>query len=250
MREELSLETNRNRGFYRTCGCFTAGALADMIRDTMTVEFRDLAVSAARVHLVDLGHVLLAAFSETAHDYVAKVLQHKGVELNLGVRVTEVGAGHVTLSDGSTIATRCVVWGGGIKSAPIGLAQGADEAALYRLAVDALIHLHRRFPAEGAAVPRFGEARALREVELLLDWLWPAMTGARPSRSPNAAARSRTRRVRGPVTFTTSGGVAAWARASRASRLASPCQITFTAPIVTSTASPSRTRRATSVSTP
>jgi N-acetylmuramate 1-kinase len=58
------------------------------------------------------------------------------------------------------------------------LAQGADEAALYRLAVDALIHLHRRFPAEGAAVPRFGEARALREVELLLDWLWPAMTGA------------------------------------------------------------------------
>jgi NADH:ubiquinone reductase (H+-translocating) len=106
-------------------GVETAGALADMIRDTMTVEFRDLAVSAARVHLVDLGHVLLAAFSETAHDYVAKVLQRKGVELNLGVRVAEVGAGHVTLSDGSTIATRCVVWGGGIKSAPIGLAQGA-----------------------------------------------------------------------------------------------------------------------------
>ena len=106
-------------------GVETAGALGDMIRDTMTVEFRDLAVSAARVHLVDLGHVLLAAFSETAHDYVAKILQRKGVELNLGVRVTEVGAGHVTLSDGSTIATRCVVWGGGIKSAPIGLAQGA-----------------------------------------------------------------------------------------------------------------------------
>ena len=81
-------------------GVETAGALADMIRDTMTVEFHDLAVSAARVHLVDLGHVLLAAFSETAHDYVAKVLQRKGVELHLGVRVTEVGAGHVTLSDG------------------------------------------------------------------------------------------------------------------------------------------------------
>jgi aminoglycoside/choline kinase family phosphotransferase len=58
------------------------------------------------------------------------------------------------------------------------LAQGGDEAALYKLAVDALIHLHRRFRAEGAAVPPFEEARALREVELLLDWLWPAMAGA------------------------------------------------------------------------
>jgi NADH dehydrogenase len=106
-------------------GVETAGALGDMIRDTMSVEFHDLAVSAARVHLVDAGHVLLAAFSETAHDYVAKVLQRKGVELHLAVKVTEIGAGHVTLSDGTTIPTRCVVWGGGIKSAPIGLAQGA-----------------------------------------------------------------------------------------------------------------------------
>jgi NADH:ubiquinone reductase (H+-translocating) len=106
-------------------GVELAGALGDMIRDTMTVEYRDLAVSAARVHLVDLGHVLLAPFSEKAHDYVAKVLHRKGVELRLGVRVLEVGAGHAGLSDGTTIPTRCVVWGGGIKAAPFGLPQGA-----------------------------------------------------------------------------------------------------------------------------
>ena len=40
----------------------------------------------------------------------------KGVRLHLGVAVTEVGAGHVTLADGTTIRTRCVVWGGGIKA--------------------------------------------------------------------------------------------------------------------------------------
>jgi NADH dehydrogenase len=106
-------------------GVELAGALADMIRDTMTVEYRDLAVSAARVHLVDLGHVLLAPFSEQAHDYVAKVLHRKGVDLHLGLRVLEVGAGHVGLSDGTAIATRCVVWGGGIKAIPFGLPQGA-----------------------------------------------------------------------------------------------------------------------------
>lgn len=61
------------------------------------------------------------------------------------------------------------------------LAEGGDEAELYRLAVDALIHLHRRFRPQDAKVPAFEEARALREVELLLDWLWPAMTGAAAS---------------------------------------------------------------------
>ena len=106
-------------------GVEIAGALADMIRETMTVEYRDLAVSAARVHLVDLGHVLLGPFSEHAHDYVAKVLHRKGVELHLGTRVAEVAAGHVTLADGSTIATRCVIWGGGEKAPPLGLTQGA-----------------------------------------------------------------------------------------------------------------------------
>jgi NADH dehydrogenase len=106
-------------------GVEVAGALGDMVRDTMTVEYRDLAVSAARIHLVDLGHVLLGPFSESAHDYVAKVLHRKGVELHLGTRVSEIGAGHATLADGTTIPTRCVIWGGGIKAAPIGLPQGA-----------------------------------------------------------------------------------------------------------------------------
>jgi NADH dehydrogenase len=109
-------------------GVETAGALADMIEDTMSVEYRDLAVTAAQIHLVDLGHTLLGPFSDTAHDYVAKVLGRKGVRLHLGVAVTEVGPGHVTLADGTTIRTRCVVWGGGIMApelaAQTGLAQG------------------------------------------------------------------------------------------------------------------------------
>src|SRR3954452_7565855 len=97
-------------------GVETAGALADLIKDTMTAEYRDLAVTAARVHLVDLGHTLLGPFSDKAHDYAAKVLHRKGVRLHLGVAVGEVGPGHVAFSDGTTIPTRCVIWGGGIKA--------------------------------------------------------------------------------------------------------------------------------------
>jgi NADH:ubiquinone reductase (H+-translocating) len=97
-------------------GVELAGALADLIAETMTAEYHHLAVSAAQIHLVDLGHTLLGPFSDRAHDYAAKILGRKGVRLHLGVAVTEVGPGHVSLADGSTIRTRCVVWGGGIQA--------------------------------------------------------------------------------------------------------------------------------------
>jgi NADH:ubiquinone reductase (H+-translocating) len=109
-------------------GVEVAGALADLVHDTIAAEYGDLAVAAAQVHLVDLGHVLLGPFSDSAHEYAAKVLHRKGVRTHLGVAVTEVAPGHVTLSDGTTIATHCVVWGGGIRAAALaessGLAQG------------------------------------------------------------------------------------------------------------------------------
>jgi NADH dehydrogenase len=109
-------------------GVEVAGALADMLAVTVPAEYRDLDASAARIHLVDLGDALLKPFSEKAHGYVAKVLTDRKVELRLGTGVKEVGTGHALFSDGATIATRCVIWGGGIMAAPVaadcGLAQG------------------------------------------------------------------------------------------------------------------------------
>ncbi len=108
-------------------GVETAGALADMIHWTMTVEYRDLAVKAARVHLVDVGHQLLGPFSERAHDYAFKVLTRKGVDLHLDTKVTEVTPQGVTLGDGSQIATRCVVWGGGIAAPGLAATAGVPQ---------------------------------------------------------------------------------------------------------------------------
>ena len=116
-------------------GVETAGALADMINQTMSVEYRGLAVTRARVHIIDLGHTLLAPFSDRAHDYVAKVLRRKGVELHLEVKVTEVAPGRVTLADGTTIETRCVVWGGGITAPPVAAAAGLPQGAGGRIDV-------------------------------------------------------------------------------------------------------------------
>jgi len=109
-------------------GVEVAGAIADMVSVTLPATYEDLDAGVAQIHLLDYGDALLKPFSDQAHGYVAKVLEEKGVKIHLGTGVKEVGTGHALLSDGSTIATRCVIWGGGIKAAAVaadgGLAQG------------------------------------------------------------------------------------------------------------------------------
>ena len=76
-------------------GVETAGAVADLVRDVMPERFHDLAVDRTRIYLVDLGHVVLGAFSDKAHDYAARKLEEMGVTLRLGTGVKEVTADRV-----------------------------------------------------------------------------------------------------------------------------------------------------------
>ena len=62
--------------------------------------------------------MLLAPFSDKAHAYAAKRLEDDGVTLHLG-HVKEVFPDRVMLSDGDTILTHTVVWGGGEKPADV-----------------------------------------------------------------------------------------------------------------------------------
>lgn len=60
------------------------------------------------------------------------------------------------------------------------LARGADETALYALAIDVLIALHRLESEQAlpAGLPPYDEAKLLEEARLLVDWFLPAVTGA------------------------------------------------------------------------
>lgn len=83
------------------------------------------------------------------------------------VLAEDIAEGLLLLEDlGDDTYTRC-------------LAAGADETALYALAVDTLVELHRRFVvADAPDIKRFELPQALREVGLLLDWYWPAVMGS------------------------------------------------------------------------
>ena len=109
-------------------GVEISGALGDLVRDVMPHQYPHLATAGARITLVDLGHTLLAPFSDESHAYAAKQLQRRGVELRLGTAVTEVARDHVALRDASPIRTHLVIWGGGEMAAEIagdaGIGQG------------------------------------------------------------------------------------------------------------------------------
>jgi NADH dehydrogenase len=117
-------------------GVEIAGALADFINHVLPEEYHDLAVHETRVHLVDHGNALLAPFSESAHEYAAKVLQRSGVRLRMGTAVEEITSSSVRLGDGSVISTRCVVWAGGLKAAALAAQAGLVQGRGGRLTVE------------------------------------------------------------------------------------------------------------------
>ena len=62
------------------------------------------------------------------------------------------------------------------------LRHGGDEAALYGLALDTLVELHRQYRDDGA-LPPYDEDRLLGEAALLVDWYLPAIRGEPTSAS-------------------------------------------------------------------
>jgi NADH:ubiquinone reductase (H+-translocating) len=116
-------------------GVEIAGALAELVHDVMPHVHENLAVAGARVILVDLGHVVLNGFSEESHEYAAKQLQRRGVQLKLGVSAREVAADHVVLSDGTILKTHLTVWGGGLMAAPLAATSGVTQGHGGRLDV-------------------------------------------------------------------------------------------------------------------
>ena len=117
-------------------GVETAGALADLVNQVMPKRFHTIAVDRAQIYLVDLGQVVLRAFSEKAHAYAAERLQRNGVKLLLGLGVKEVRKGKVILSDDTEILTRTVIWGGGIQASPIAAHVGLPTGRGGRLATE------------------------------------------------------------------------------------------------------------------
>ena len=72
-----------------------------------------------RVLLVHQGAVILPELSESLGRYAEKQLGRRGVEVLLKTGVAGYNGKELTLSDGTKIATRLVVWTAGITPSPL-----------------------------------------------------------------------------------------------------------------------------------
>jgi NADH dehydrogenase len=148
-------------------GVEIAGALSELIHDVLPHRYPQLAVAGSRIILVDVGRALLAPFSDESHEYAAKQLHRRGVDVRLGNAVTEVARDHVTLRDGTTIPTHLVIWGGGEMAAEIAGNAGVGQGRGGRIDVrpDLSVPGHPRVFAIGdvANIP-FGDERALPQL--------------------------------------------------------------------------------------
>ena len=115
-------------------GVETAGAIAELFA---ALRAEDLLSGPASVHLVDHGKALLAPFSDKSHEYALDKLTEFGVTVTFGTAVTQVDDDAVQLSDGRSLPTRTVIWGGGESASAVAGTTGVTAGRGGRIDVGA-----------------------------------------------------------------------------------------------------------------
>lgn len=96
-------------------GVELAGALAEMKRYILPKDYHELNTKAVDIYLIQSADVLLKGMSAQAADAAEQFLTKMGVIVKKNLRVLDYDGETVTISDGSTIASKKVVWAAGIK---------------------------------------------------------------------------------------------------------------------------------------
>jgi NADH dehydrogenase FAD-containing subunit len=116
-------------------GVEMAGAVAELTRHTVGMDFRSITPHCARIVLIEAGDRLLRAFPEKLSANARQSLEKLAVEVRTSDRVTHVDADGVVAGD-LRIDAATIVWAAGVRASPA--AQWLDVPAdpLGRVAVE------------------------------------------------------------------------------------------------------------------
>jgi NADH dehydrogenase len=98
-------------------GVEMAGALAELVYNTMKHDFRNFPTSLTKIILLEGGSSLLPTFDSELSDYAFQCLEKKGVEIRLNSKVKDIKENHVLTSKGEEIKADIIVWAAGVKAA-------------------------------------------------------------------------------------------------------------------------------------
>ncbi|MFV0798727.1 NAD(P)/FAD-dependent oxidoreductase [Brucella sp. MAB-22] len=98
-------------------GVELAGIIAELAKQTIWPEFRNIDTRQTRVMLLEAGPRILAAFPEDLSSYALKALEKLGVEVRLGIPVKDITAEGVTVGE-EFIPCRTAIWAAGVAASP------------------------------------------------------------------------------------------------------------------------------------
>jgi NADH dehydrogenase len=117
-------------------GVETAGALAELFAMVFRKDYPGLAVSRARVVLVEMQDHLLGPFTAPSRRHALDSLRARGVEVRLGTQVAAVSPTAVTFGDGEVLPCQTLVWAAGVQANPLAAALGVPQDRGGRIVVD------------------------------------------------------------------------------------------------------------------
>jgi NADH dehydrogenase len=121
-------------------GVEMAGQIAELARDVLPREYRDVDTRRARVLLVEGGEHVLPVFGDRLSRSAERQLRSLGVTPMLGSMVTGIDADGVELASGERIAARTKVWAAGVAASRLARlladAGGAEVDRAGRIAVE------------------------------------------------------------------------------------------------------------------
>jgi NADH dehydrogenase len=115
-------------------GVEMAGAITEVARQTLAMDFRRIDPKASRIVLIEAGPRIMPTFPANLSDYVQATLVQKGVEVMTSTRVVGCDPGGVDLADGR-IDAATVIWAAGVIASPAALWLAAEHDRAGRVQV-------------------------------------------------------------------------------------------------------------------
>jgi NADH dehydrogenase len=116
-------------------GVELAGALAEISRQALARDFREIAPETARIILVESGAHVLTTYPDPLPSFARRALERLGVSVWTGSRVTGIEAGRVHVGQ-DTIEAGTVLWAAGVAASPIGRSLGVPLDRVGRVVVN------------------------------------------------------------------------------------------------------------------
>jgi NADH dehydrogenase len=124
-------------------GVEMAGAVAELTRRAVAMDFRFLTPDRVKIVLIEAGPRLLPSFPESLSAAAKRSLETLGVTVRLDDMVTDIDGAGVMIAD-ERIETTAVVWAAGVQASPAGEWLGAptDHAGRVRVEPDLTVPAH------------------------------------------------------------------------------------------------------------